>query len=75
MKSEVADLKNVGEKGYAGAIIGAKFLENFVPKDARWAHIDIAGPAIADKPWLWNPKGGTGFGVRLVVEWLKKLSA
>jgi len=73
LKSEVADLKNVGEKSGAGAIIGAKFLENFAGK-TPWAHIDIAGPAIADKPWLWNPKGGTGFGVRLVVEWLKSLS-
>ncbi len=69
LKSEVADVRNAAEKSYGGAIMGAKFLENFV--SGKWAHLDIAGPAISDKPWLWNPKGGTGFGTRLIIEWLK----
>jgi leucyl aminopeptidase len=68
LKSEVADIRNSAEKGYGGAMMAAKFLENFV--DGKWAHIDIAGPASSDKAWLWNPKGGTGFGTRLVIEWL-----
>jgi leucyl aminopeptidase len=68
LKSEVADVRNAAEKGYGGAMMAAKFLENFV--DGKWVHIDIAGPASSDKPWLWNPKGGTGFGTRLVIEWL-----
>lgn len=68
LKSEVADVRNATEKGYGGAIMAAKFLETFV--DGKWAHIDIAGPAGSDAAWLWHPKGGTGFGTRLVVEWL-----
>ncbi len=72
LKSDIADIRNCAEKSYAGAIIGAKFLENFV-EGTKWAHLDIAGPAMAQKPWLWHPKGATGFGVATVVEWLKSL--
>lgn len=72
LKSDVADVRNCAEKGYGGAIVAAKFLENFV--DGNWAHIDIAGPGSSKKPWLWHPKGGTGFGTRLVIEWLKSRS-
>jgi len=68
LKSGVADTKNSPDKGYGGSIIAAKFLEKFV--DGNWAHLDIAGPAMSDKPWLWYPKGGTGFGTRLLVQWL-----
>ena len=39
----------------------------FVSDEIPWAHIDIAGPAFADSPWGEHPKGGTGFGVRLLV--------
>jgi len=74
LHSDIADFKNIGERGSPGAIMGGKFLEQFVG-ESKWAHLDIAGPAISSKPWAWNPKGGTGFGVRLVVEWLKSLSS
>jgi leucyl aminopeptidase len=72
VKSEVADVRNIpGGKGYeAGAIAGAWFLQHFVEK-TPWAHLDIAGPAWSiERKHYWD-KGGTGFGVRLLVEFLK----
>jgi leucyl aminopeptidase len=68
IKSEVADMKNVGGR-WGGAITAAMFLENFVG-DTAWAHIDIAGPAYNEKESGWNPKGGTGFGVRTLVSYI-----
>ena len=67
LDSDVADLTNVGSKA-AGAITAGKFLEHFV--DAPWLHLDIAGPAFLDEPAAYNPKGGTGFGVRLLAAYL-----
>lgn len=69
IESEVADLKNVGER-WAGAITAAKFLEAFVDKQA-WAHIDIAGTAYNVKHKDYLGKGATGFGVRLIGRSLK----
>jgi len=43
-------------------------LEEFVPKGAIWAHLDIAGPLLMEKPWKYYPKGATGFGVRTMAE-------
>jgi leucyl aminopeptidase len=71
--SEVADVKNSGGR-YAGAITAAKFLERFVGK-RPWAHLDIAGPAYVTKADAYRGKGGTGFGVRLLVAWLRGLAA
>jgi leucyl aminopeptidase len=71
LKSAVADLKNVGG-GFAGAITAGLFLQEFVDSGA-WAHLDIAGPAFADKDWAYCPKGGTGFGVRTLVRYLMSL--
>ncbi len=67
IKSDVADIKNVGEGRMAGAITAAKFLERFVG-DVPWTHVDIAGPAFAEKPRPWTDGGGTGFLVRSLVE-------
>lgn len=67
IKSDVADIKNVGEGRWAGAITAAKFLERFV-SDTHWTHVDIAGPAFAEKPKPWTDGGGTGFLVRSLVE-------
>lgn len=67
IKSEVADIKNVGEGRWGGAITAAKFLERFVG-DIPWTHIDIAGPAYAEKPRPWTDGGGTGCMVRSLVE-------
>jgi leucyl aminopeptidase len=65
--SPVADMKNTGQGRYGGAITAALLLEEFVG-DIPWAHIDIAGPAFLDNAEHYLPKGGTGFGVRALVE-------
>ncbi len=69
LKSDVADFRNVGTRS-AGAIIGGIFLSKFVEK-TPWAHLDIAGPAYIEKERPYVPKGGTGVGVRLVVQMLR----
>ena len=69
IKSKVADLKNVGGSG-AGTITAGKFLEAFT--DYPWVHLDIAGPAFIDAPRHYQPAGGTGFGVKLLVEFLSQ---
>lgn len=70
IKSEVADLKNLGEKK-AGAITAGKFLEHFT--DYPFMHLDIAGCAISQKAEHYRPKGGTGTGVRLLAEFIRRL--
>lgn len=70
-KSDVADVKNIGGK-WGGAISAAKFLENFVDKKVPWAHLDIAGPALAHKYNNYTNKYMTGFGVRLLFEYLSQ---
>jgi len=72
LKSPVADLRNVGG-GDAGTIVAAVFLEQFV-EGVPWAHIDIAATAFADKETPLGPRGATGFGVRLLVEYLRRLA-
>jgi len=70
VKSKVADLKNVGDGRWGGAITAAKFLEQFVDKTS-WVHIDIAGPAFADSPKPHRDAGATGVMVRTLVRWLQ----
>ncbi|OYV85238.1 MAG: leucyl aminopeptidase [Planctomycetia bacterium 21-64-5] len=67
IRSEVADIRNTGEGRWAGAIAGAKFLEEFVD-DVPWVHLDIAGPAFLEKPKPWLDAGGSGVFVRTLVE-------
>ena len=67
IKSEVADIKNIGDGRWGGAISAAKFLEEFVG-DVPWTHIDIAGPAFLEKSKPWNDGGGTGTFVRTLIE-------
>lgn len=69
IKSDVADVKNLGRR-WGGAITAAKFLEKFVDKNIAWAHLDIAGPAIANDFNNYTKKYMTGFGVRLLFEYL-----
>jgi len=71
LKSEVADLRNVGGNG-AGTIRAALFLQEFVPDNLPWAHLDIAGPAFNDDQVFdgYIPKGATGIPVRTLVDWL-----
>jgi leucyl aminopeptidase len=68
IKSSVADIKNIGG-GYGGAITAALFLEEFVG-EMPWAHLDIAGPAFAERDMPYTSKGGTGFGVRTLVRYV-----
>jgi leucyl aminopeptidase len=78
IKSDVADVKNVGGRRAAGPITAARFLAKFA-KGYPWAHLDIAGvflwrpgPEYPDKPYL--TKGGTGAGVRILVQLLRSWS-
>jgi leucyl aminopeptidase len=64
INTDAADMKNTGNRN-AGSITAAQFLQRFV-KDTPWAHLDIAGMAWSDKDAPTVPKGGTGFGVRLL---------
>jgi leucyl aminopeptidase len=67
IKSEVADIKNVGDGRWGGAITAAKFLERFVG-GIPWTHVDIAGPAFSEKSRPWTDGGATGSMVRPLVE-------
>jgi leucyl aminopeptidase len=69
LKSDVADLKNIGGK-YAGAITAGKFLEHFT--ESPFIHMDIAGPAFNKTRDSYRGKGGSGIGVRLLYDFLKK---
>jgi leucyl aminopeptidase len=73
LKSGVADLKNVAGSGEAGSIIAGLFLQEFVD-GVPWAHLDIAGPAFTEKDLPHAPRGGTGYGVRLLVRYLASLT-
>lgn len=66
LKSKIADLKNIGGR-YGGAITAGLFLQNFVNKKVPFAHIDIAGP-------VWDTGKGmaTGYGAKLVTEWVAR---
>lgn len=70
IKSKVADIRNIGEGRWGGAITAAKFLENFVG-DAPWVHLDIAGPAFAESPKPYRDAGATGVMVRTLVHWIE----
>jgi leucyl aminopeptidase len=69
MKSDIADMKNSGGP-HGGAITAGWFLKQFVG-ETRWAHLDIAGTAWEEKGRHYLPKGATGVGVRLLVEYLR----
>jgi leucyl aminopeptidase len=68
LKSEIADMRNTGDR-YGGALTAGLFLKEFVG-DTPWVHVDIAGPASSDKESGHIPKGGTGFAVSTIVEYL-----
>jgi len=68
LKSEVADINNVGQRG-GGAITAALFLKEFAG-DTPWAHFDIAGPAFTERDTPLAPKGGTGVAVRTLLAYL-----
>lgn len=79
LKSDVADLKNVGGRP-AGSVTAGKFLEHFTRTDDGapaypWIHLDIAGTAFLQEAKPYRPKGGTGFGVRLLAAFLRRRAA
>jgi leucyl aminopeptidase len=71
MKSKIADLKNAGSR-WGGACTAAAFLQQFVG-DTKWAHLDIAGMDVQQKPTECSALGATGFGVRLLTTYLRNL--
>ncbi|MFT4552493.1 MAG: leucyl aminopeptidase [Chlamydiales bacterium] len=72
LKSDIADISNLGGRP-AGSITAGLFLQEFVGK-TPWVHFDIAGTAYLSKARRYNPKNGTGSGVRLMVEYLQNLT-
>ncbi len=72
LKSLVADIKNIGDRGSAGATTAALFLQHFV-KDTPWIHFDIAGTAWTMRPRPYASPGATAWGVYLTVEFLRNI--
>jgi leucyl aminopeptidase len=70
IKSEVADMKNIGKPQTAGTIIGGLFLREFVAEGIPWAHLDIAELAWSEENRHYTRKGGTGAPVRTLLGWL-----
>jgi len=68
--SKVADIRNIGSGG-GGSITAALFLKEFVSGSAEWAHLDVAGPVWSGSEHALSPAGGTGYGVRTMLEFLK----
>ncbi len=72
MNSTIADVQNINYAGGAGSITAAQFLQRFIINKTPWAHLDIAGMAFSKKAANLNPRGATGFGVRLLNDLVKK---
>ncbi len=68
--SPIADIKNVGPRE-GGSITAAQFLQRFVEEGVKWAHLDVAGVVWSDKPGTTHDKGATGFGVRLLDQFVE----
>jgi len=75
IKSSIADITNSASSRSGGAITASLFLDNFINKEnkKKWLHFDIAGAAYREKSWGYNSYGGTGAGVRLILEFIKGL--
>jgi leucyl aminopeptidase len=65
-----ADMKNIGGSREAGSAVAAHFLKRFIKDGVKWAHLDIAGTAWTAKDRTSAPKGATGFGVRLLDQYV-----
>lgn len=76
IKSEIADVCNISNTRYGGAITAGQFLSEFIDKEHadKWAHIDIAGPAFVEHAWGENPFGASGAGVRMMVKLIENLA-
>jgi leucyl aminopeptidase len=73
LKSEVADMRNTGER-WGGALTAGLFLKEFVGA-TPWVHVDIAGPSSADKEHAHVAKGGTGFSVASMLAFLRRAAS
>lgn len=71
IRSDIADIKNIGPRGKAGTIMGAVFIQEFVDK-AKWAHLDIAGTAWSDETKPHQGKGPTGVAIRTLLKYVEK---
>jgi len=69
INSPIADMQNIGPR-WGGSITAAQFLKRFVG-DTKWAHLDIAGMTWSKTGKAVAPKGGTGYGVRLLDRWVR----
>jgi len=72
LNSPFVDLKNIGAGRYGGSVTAAQFLQRFVPKDTKWAHLDIAGTTWKNSGDVMNNKGATGFGLTLIADFINK---
>ncbi|QQR91994.1 MAG: leucyl aminopeptidase [Myxococcales bacterium] len=72
LKSSIADMKHC-DGPYGGTITAALFLKEFIGKN-KWVHVDIAGPAFLETMHGDTPKGGTGFGIRTALEYLRSIA-
>ncbi len=77
LKSDIADISNISNTRYGGAITAGLFLSEFIEEKNKdkWLHLDIAGPAFVNHSWLENPVGASGAGVRAVVKFIEKLTS
>jgi len=74
VESDIADLRNIATSRYGGTLTAGLFLKEFIEEGQKWAHIDIAGPAYAERPLSsYLGKGATGYGVRTLVKWVESL--
>ena len=71
IRSDIADIKNIGPRGKAGTIMGAVFIQEFIDK-AKWAHLDIAGTAWADSVKDHQAKGPTGVAIRTLLKLVER---
>ncbi len=72
INSAYADVQNINYAGGAGSITAAQFLQRFILNNTPWAHLDIAGMAFSKKAASLNSGGATGYGVRLLNDFVKK---
>ena len=72
LNSPFVDLKNIGAGRYGGSVTAAQFLHRFVPKNTKWAHLDIAGTTWKNGGDIMNNKGSTGFGLTLIADFINK---
>lgn len=72
LKSEIADLQNMGNEKNAGSIVAAEFLQKFV-NNVPWVHIDIAGAGWYEVNTDITPKGASGFGIKLLVDLIQNI--